>query len=118
MYHVCIENNQVTGILNYEPEVPGSVSIVQITDDQYNNLLNNTHYFNVSSRSVVPVSAEIASQKTIDLANAKERDFLSTTDWKILRHIRQKALGVPTSLSDAEYLQLEQDRNAAAARIV
>ncbi len=117
MYHVCIENNQVIGILNYQPAVPSSVSVVQITDEQYNNLLNNTHYFNVNSRSIVPVSAEVANQKTVDLANAREREFLNSTDWKVLRHMRQKALGVPTSLSDAEYLQLEQDRNAAAARI-
>ncbi len=118
MYYVCIENNQVTGILNYQPNVPSSVSVVQITDEQYNNMVNSTHYFNVSSRTVVAVSADVTNQKTADLNNAKERDYLNSTDWKILRHIRQKALGVPTSLSDAEYLQLEQDRNAAAARII
>ena len=45
-------------------------------------------------------------------------EFLNSTDWKILRHIRQKALNITTSLSDVEYLQLEQQRQAAAARII
>jgi hypothetical protein len=36
----------------------------------------------------------------------------------ILRNIRQKALNITTSLTDAEYLQLEQQRQAAAARII
>lgn len=35
-----------------------------------------------------------------------------------MRHIREKALGVATSLTDAAYLELEQSRDAAAARIV
>jgi hypothetical protein len=118
MYNVCIENNQVTGILNYQPNVPESVTIVQITDEQYNSMLNNTHYFDVNFRTVVAVSTESINQKTVDLANAQEREFLNSTDWKVLRHIRQKALGIPTSLSEAEYIELEQQRQAAAARIV
>ena len=50
--------------------------------------------------------------------NAVEREFLNSTDWKILRHMRQQALNVPTTLTDAQYLELEQQRQAAAARIV
>ena len=118
MYYVCIENNQITAILNYQPNVPSSVSVISISNEQYDSIVNNTHYFNVSSRTVIPVSTEVSEQKTKDLSNGQEREFLNRTDWKVLRHIRQKALGVPTSLTDAEYLQLEQDRNAAAARIV
>ncbi len=118
MHYVCIENNQVTGILNYQPSVPTTVSVVQITDEQYSNMVNNTHYFNISTQTVVPVSAELTNQKIRDLANAQEREFLNSTDWKILRHIRQKALNVPTSLTDAEYLELELQRQQAASRIV
>ena len=32
--------------------------------------------------------------------------------------MRQKALNVPTSLTELEFLELEQQRQAAAARIV
>jgi hypothetical protein len=43
---------------------------------------------------------------------------LAETDYKVLRHLRQKALGQELSLSEEEYLALEQERSDAAARIV
>jgi predicted nucleotidyltransferase len=64
------------------------------------------------------VAADVAVQQAQELSNGLEREFLNSTDWKILRHIRQKALNITTSLSDEEYIQLEQQREAAAARIV
>lgn len=36
--------------------------------------------------------------------------FLKETDWKVLRHVGQKALGVATSMTEEEYLALEQER--------
>lgn len=118
MHYVCIENNTIISILNYEPSVPDTVSVTELSDADHAKIQEQTHYFDVSSKSVVPVAAEIVSQKTKDLANAQEREFLNSTDWKVMRHIREKALGVATSLTDAAYLELEQSRDAAAARIV
>jgi hypothetical protein len=118
MHYVCIENNIVVSILNYAPNVPNSVQVQEITDEQANQILVQTHYFDVPSRTVKPVAASVTEQKARDLANSLEREFLNSTDWKVLRHIRQKALNVPTSLTDAEYIELEQQRQAAAARIV
>ena len=117
MHYVCIENNQLTAILGYEPSVPSSVSVVTITDNQYAQLMAQTHKFDVTSRTVVEIAAGTAAQRITDLANGQEREFLNSTDWKVLRHIRQKALNIATSLSDAEYIELEQQREAAAARI-
>lgn len=37
--------------------------------------------------------------------------LLSETDWKVIRHRDQVDLGVTTSLSNAEYIQLLTDRN-------
>jgi hypothetical protein len=118
MHYVCIENNQVTGIQSYEPAVPSTVSVVTITDQQHQQILDQTHGFDVSSRTVVAVDAAILAEKEQYRLNGLEREFLNSTDWKILRHLRQKALNVPTSLTDAQYLALEQQRQAAAARIV
>jgi hypothetical protein len=117
MYYVCIENNAITSIMSYEPAVPSTVSVTTITDEQYSQIMAQTHYFDVTSNSVLAVAAEITTQKQIEIANGQEREFLNSTDWKVLRHSRQKALNIPTSLSDAEYLQLEQQRQDAAARI-
>lgn len=118
MHYVCIENNSITNILNYEPSVPNSVTVVTITDDEYKTIMEQTHRFDIGTRSVVAVDSNILSAKATEQANAVEKEFLRSTDWKVLRHIRQKALGVPTSLSDSEYLDLEEQRAAAAARIV
>ena len=118
MNYVCIENNIVVSILSYQPNVPSSVAVVEITDAQAAQIAAQTHYFDVSSRTVAAVAAGITAQRATDVVNGQEREFLNSTDWKILRHIRQKALNITTSLTDAEYIQLEQQREAAAARIV
>lgn len=118
MHYVCIENDQVISTLNYRPNVPNTVSIVEITDIQASQLQAGTHLFDLASRSVSPVASSVLDRKEQEVANAQEREFLNSTDWKVLRHLRQKTLGLPTSLTDAEFLQLEQDRNAAASRIV
>jgi hypothetical protein len=118
MHYVCIENNLVISVLSYQPNVPSSVSVVEITDAQANQIAAQTHYFDVVSRTVTAVDSAITAQRAADIVNGQEREFLNSTDWKILRHIRQKALNIATSLSDEEYIQLEQQREAAAARIV
>lgn len=58
---------------------------------------------------------EKAQQEKI---NAEALKLLAESDFKVLRHIRQKALGQETSLSEEEYLALEQERSDAASRIV
>ena len=104
-------------MLSYQPNVPSSVTMVEITDAQAAQIAAQTHYFDVASRTVAAVAAGVTAQRAVDVANGQEREFLNSTDWKILRHIRQKALNIATSLSDAEYIQLEQQREAAAARV-
>ena len=118
MYYVCIENNQVTGIQGYEPAVPNTVSVITITNEQHQQIMNQTHRFDVASNTVVSVGSDILAEKEQYRLNGIEREFLNSTDWKILRHLRQKALDVPTTLTDAQYVELEQQRQAAAARIV
>jgi hypothetical protein len=117
MHYVCIENNLVVSILSYQPNVPSSVAVVEITDAQAAQIAAQTHYFDVPSRTVAAIAAGVAAQRATDIANGQEREFLNSTDWKVLRHIRQKALNITTSLSDVEYTQLEQQREAAAVRI-
>jgi hypothetical protein len=63
---------------------------------------------------IIDISAEFAQEKI----NAEAQAFLDSTDFKVLRHIRQKSLGQQLSLSEDEYLALEQERSDAAERIV
>jgi hypothetical protein len=118
MYYVCIEENKIISILNYSPAVPASVSVYEITDQQAEQIKDQTHYFDINSKALQPVESNIIAQKEQDRLNGIEREFLNSTDWQILRHFRQQALGIATSLTQEQYLELEQQRQAAAARIV
>lgn len=123
MHYIVVENNQLMGIMPYEPAVPEGSTITEITDEQYSSIFTDkTHYFDpvdltVKSKTqeTLDTEAAIETQKATNLTSIR---FLEDTDWKVLRHIRQKALGQPTSLTDAEYLDLEQSRAEAAAAIV
>lgn len=117
MYYVCIENEKIISILNYQPNVPDSVRIEEITDSDFDKIQNQTHYFDIITNSVISVGDEELERQRINKENIEPREFLNSTDWMVLRHIRQKALGIATSLSDQEYLSLEQQRNDAAAKI-
>jgi hypothetical protein len=61
---------------------------------------------------------DITSQVEQEANNAAAQAFLNNTDWKILRHLRQQALGISTSLTAEEYLELEHERQMAAESIM
>lgn len=117
MYYICVESNQIVSILNYQPSVPESVSITEITDNDYALLENKTHYFNVATNRIEPLTAEQITQQQTFNENSQKKEFLNSTDWKILRHIREKALGVETSMTEEEYLELENQRQEIAKSI-
>jgi len=63
---------------------------------------------------IVPVNNAISQQ----VINEQARKLLAESDYKVLRHIRQKALSEPLTLTEEQYLQLELERSQAAASIV
>ena len=118
MKYVCIENDVVISVLDYEPNVPASVSVVTISDIDGNNLRAGTHIFDIATQTVTRKTAQVTRRENIIAENGQEREFLNTTDWKVLRHIRQKHLGIATSLTEEQYTELENQREAAAQRVV
>jgi hypothetical protein len=123
MHYLLVEDNQVTSILNYEPNVPDTVTVVPITDEEHKDLTESkVSYFDIPSMQIKKYTQDqLNSQKSLEeqnKINAENREFLNSTDWKILRHLRETTLGVPTSLSQEQYLDLEQQRKGAASRIV
>lgn len=53
---------------------------------------------------------ELKAEVILELRS--KRDLLLTeTDWLVLRHLRQKALEITTSLTEEQYIQLEEYRN-------
>lgn len=120
MHYVYLENKEIRSILNYEANVPETFECVTITDEEYEsfNTHNPTHYFDVDTRTVQQLPTEVTNKYIIEASDMVAKQFLDSTDWQVLRHIRQKALGVPTSLTEEEYLDLEQRRSDIAASIV
>lgn len=119
MYYVCIDNQEkrISSVLEYEPNVPAHVDVVTITDEEHKSIESQTHYFNIDSKSVVVIPSEqqiLLDQEKIKLESIA---FLYKSDWKVLRHIREKALGIETSLDDKEYIALEQQRADAASKL-
>lgn len=117
MYYVCIENDQVTTILNYLPNAPEGVQVIEISDTDYKNISEGNMIFDVAMLAPRPMTTQEHSDANAWNINREYHEFLRNTDWKILRHIREKALGLETSLTDDEYLELEQQREAAANNI-
>lgn len=114
---VCIENNAVISILDYNPTVPSSVRVVSISKEDYENINKGTHFFNISTEKVESQSTAVLNNIEQEKINLKNISFLDSTDWKVLRHMRQKALGIQTSMSEEEYLKLETERQSAADSI-
>lgn len=122
MFYICVENGVIINVFNYEPSVPETVTVTEITDEEYNNVKNKTHYFDVESQTILAYEQDYIAAEEAKAAqeqiNMESRSFLYKSDWKVLRHIREQALGQPTSLTAEEYLELEQARADAAAAIV
>lgn len=123
MYYVIIENGEISSILGYEPNVPETHTIISISDEEYANILpGKTHYFDLIDLTVKSYEQDYLDAATAKEAqrviNAEKRHFLASSDWKVMRHIRENALGQPTTLSAQEYQDLEQARADAAAAII
>jgi hypothetical protein len=118
MYYVCIENGLVTSVLNYYPNVPASVSVIQISEAEYESLNSDNAVFDMDLLAVRDTTEEEKNKIQVEKSNNDRKEFLKSTDWKVLRHIREKALGNLTSLSEEEYLELEKQRELAAKSIV
>lgn len=123
MYYVCIENDKISSMLNYEPNVPESIRVVTISDEEYELITEaQTHYFDTTSNTVTARAQEILDAEAARQAQLQENSvnmrFLNSTDWKILRHLREQTLNKPTTLSNEEFVALEAERAVAAAAIL
>lgn len=114
---VCFENEVITSVLNYEPNVPSHIHVVEITDQQYIDVFEKrTHTVNEHGK-LSPVSAAKLSAATRNQQNMENLAFLANTDWIVLRYIREKALGLQTSITEDKYIELERQRQQAADNI-
>jgi hypothetical protein len=118
MFYVYIEDdNTIVSILDYIGTIPSNTKMFEITDEEYKSITDLKSYFNIKEKKVVPNTTKMNDDINIKENNLTNKRFLNTSDWKILRHSREKTLGITTSLTNAEYLELEQQRYTAANAI-
>lgn len=53
-----------------------------------------------------------------DKMNEQAREYLKLTDWKVIRHRDQISQGIPTNLSEEEYISLLQSRQEARNKVI
>lgn len=56
-------------------------------------------------------------KKIQEWSNDEARKFLTDTDWQVIRHRDQLALGVETSITTEEFQQLLEERQQARERV-
>lgn len=117
MYYYCVENQQLISVLNYEPNVPDSVSVTMVSNAEHHHIQDRTWWFNVAEQRAEPLPQSHRDQIDASLADQQCRAFLASSDWQVLRHIRQLALGLPTSLTHEQYIELERERESQARAI-
>jgi hypothetical protein len=59
---------------------------------------------------IIDAQAEVDSEEALV--------FLKTTDYRVLRHLGQKALNISTTLTEQEYLDLETQRQEARTKVL
>jgi hypothetical protein len=117
MYYVCVENKRVANILNYKPNAPESVKVIEITTEEHALMVEGTHLFDCEKEKVVQLSGDLLERRQKILKMRSGRSFLQETDWKVLRHIREKALGMETTMTEEEYIALEMERHEVAKKL-
>jgi hypothetical protein len=63
------------------------------------------------------IMAEIESSSVLEKEKAQAKQFLASTDWKVIRHRDQLDAEISTSLSSEEFSQLLLDRQIARDKI-
>lgn len=104
------------GKLAYTEVIPAKPAIVDdqgiiITPAQPSRTVNHPATVTFTQKDITQELNQKALNKT-------SQDLLDSTDWKVLRHLREKSLQIPTSLTEAQYVALEQARNLAARKII
>lgn len=123
VYLLIDENENLVCVCDYEPnigndplkiiEYDGKIPMERIIylegkiRDADNYLFINGEY--------IPKSKELETQIS---TNTEARIFLDESDWLVIRHRDQQELGIETSLTDDEYLNLLKKRQKARQKVV
>lgn len=84
---------------------------INIVDNQIHSW-NFTNIPQPSMEELLALEAQATAKLNNQVLKKEAEAFFKEADWKRMRHISQKALGITTSLSDEEYLAMETECQA------
>lgn len=117
MFVVFDENNYVK-FLSTTTQMEGSI---ELPDDDSLNLTYLTCYkLNSDGNGLVLDAEKVTAQKDKLGAISKIYELkqqLAASDYKVLRKVREDALGIESEMSENEYLQLEAERESITRQI-
>lgn len=123
MNYLLIENETLVGICDYEPNI-GNDDIKIITYSGnipqerilYLNgkIVDSDNYAFINGKYVKKTKAVTNLLNT----NTEAENYLTDTDWLVIRHRDQVDLKQPTSLTNEQYLDLLAKRQAARERVM
>ena len=122
MNYLLIENEQLVGVCDYEPNI--GEDDIKIINYSGNIPKERILYINgkiEDSNNYVFINGKyIKRTKAVEnliKINAEATNYLTDTDWLVIRHRDQLALGQETSLTNEQYLDLLAKRQAAREKV-
>ena len=97
---------------------PDEYLIVEVSEQQVHGLVTGSLLLDHATKTIIQADADALLQIKLVEESDTARRYLISTDWKVMRHIRELALGLATTLTAEEYLSLEQSRADAAAKVI
>lgn len=110
------KKNNIIGYVGGKSDVEG----IEIEEHEFDKLQDENGNWKYSYINNEIVKNDNSKKPNIyDIQNQifQLKIYLNETDFKVLRHLREKALNIQTTLSEDEYLQLENDRQAKVEKI-
>lgn len=123
MNYLLIENNELVGVCDYEPNI-GTDNIQVLTYSGNipqerilyidGKIVDSENYILINNKYVKKTKAITELVNT----NNESKKYLNETDWLVIRHRDQLDLKQETSLTHEQYLDLLAKRQAAREKVV
>ena len=79
-FYVQLKNGKIDNYINYLPELPDGFSVVEITDNEFDQIINQrTHYFDITDNTV-KIIVKSNEDKWFEIRN-KRNTLLRESDW-------------------------------------
>lgn len=123
MNYLLIENETLVGVCDYEPNIgDDNIQIIKYSGNIPKERILYLDGKIVDSNDYVYINGKyIKNTKAVaDLLeqNKNARNYLTDTDWLVIRHRDQLDLNLETSLNNDQYLDLLNKRQEARKQVI